>query len=209
VRFSALLLIPFLIAAYYLGLWRSPAIPPGSNKGLGGFLKVLLLVCLTCVAVAALFVAAANPANHGGSSVSLAYFPSPEPTNDNAATLRQLEADFMKAAAEKGSAGYMSYYADDAVEVPNGHALISGKANIAATMGFLDDKNNRLMWTPVGADISASGDLGYTYGTYEFHSIDKDGKPVVDHGKYTSIWKKQKDGSWKVVLDMGNVSPAP
>jgi hypothetical protein len=38
-------------------------------------------------------------------------------------TLKQFEADFMKAAAEKGSAGYMSYYADDAVEVPNGGPL--------------------------------------------------------------------------------------
>ena len=129
--------------------------------------------------------------------------------NATADTLKQLEGEFMKAAADKGSQGYMSYYADDAVEVPNGHALIPGKANIAATMGFLDDKNNRLTWAPVGADISASGDLGYTYGTYEFHSKDKDGKPVVDYGNYTSIWKKQKDGSWKVVLDMGNASPGP
>lgn len=126
-----------------------------------------------------------------------------------AETLKQLEGEFMKAAAEKGSQGYMSYYADDAVEVPNGHALIRGKAEIAKTMGFLDDKDNRLIWTPVGADIAASGDLGYTYGTYEFHSKDKDGKPVVDYGKYTSIWKQQKDGSWKIVLDMGNVDPEP
>src|SRR6267154_1492318 len=68
--------------------------------------------------------------------------------------LRQLEAEFMKAAAEKGSQGYMSYYADDAVEVPNGAAIIQGKANIAKGMGFLDLKDNRLMWTPIGADIS-------------------------------------------------------
>ncbi len=113
----------------------------------------------------------------------------------------------MKTALEKGSVGYMSYYADDAVEVPNGFALIQGKVEIAKTMGFLDDKNNRLTWTPVGADISASGDLGYTYGTYEFSSKDKDGKTKVEHGKYTSIWKLQKDGSWKVELDMGNASP--
>jgi ketosteroid isomerase-like protein len=124
-------------------------------------------------------------------------------------TLRQLEAEFMKAAAEHGSQGYLSYYADDAIEVPNGAAIIQGKVNIAKTMGFLDQKDNHLTWTPVGADISASGDLGYTYGTYEFRSKDKDGKPVVDHGKYTSIWKKQKDGSWKVVLDMGNAGPEP
>ena len=124
-----------------------------------------------------------------------------------AETLRQLEGEFMKAAAEKGSEGYMSYYAEDAVEVPNGEDAIQGKANIAKTMGFLDDKKNQLTWTPVGADISSSGDLGYTWGTYEFRSKDKNGKPVVEHGKYTSIWKKQKDASWKVVLDMGNASP--
>ncbi len=128
----------------------------------------------------------------------------------NADTLRQLEAEFMKAAAEHGSQGYLSYYADDAddaVEVPNGAPIIQGKVNIAKGMGFLDQKDNHLTWVPVGADISASGDLGYTYGTFEFRSKDKDGKTVVDHGKYTSIWKKQKDGSWKVVLDMGNASP--
>jgi ketosteroid isomerase-like protein len=123
--------------------------------------------------------------------------------------LKQLEGEFMKAAADKGSQGYMSYYADDSVEVPNGVPLIQGKAEIAKGMGFLDDKNNRLTWTPVGADISSSGDLGYTYGNYEFHSKDKEGKPVVQYGKYTSIWKLQKDGSWKVVLDMGNASPEP
>src|SRR5271166_1532008 len=121
--------------------------------------------------------------------------------------LRNLEAEFMKAAAEHGSQGYLSYYADEAVELPNGGPIIQGKVNIAKGMGFLDQKDNHLTWTPVGADISASADLGYTYGTYEFRSKDKDGKPVIDHGKYTSIWKKQKDGSWKVVLDMGNASP--
>jgi ketosteroid isomerase-like protein len=122
-------------------------------------------------------------------------------------TLRQLEADFMKAAAERGSQGYMSYYAEDSAELPNGENAIVGKENIAKTMGFLDDKNNHLSWTPVHADMAASGDLGYTWGTYEFRSIDKDGKPTVEYGKYASIWKKQKDGSWKVVMDMGNSSP--
>jgi ketosteroid isomerase-like protein len=128
------------------------------------------------------------------------------PPEDSAETLKQLEAEFMKAAAEKGSQGYMSYYADDAVELPNGAPILPGKENIAKTMGFLDNKDNHLTWTPVGADISASGDLGYTYGNYEFRARDKDGKPTVDHGKYTSIWKKQKDGKWKVVLDMGNAT---
>jgi ketosteroid isomerase-like protein len=121
-----------------------------------------------------------------------------------AETLRQLEAEFMRAASERGASGYMAYYADDAVELPNGAPAIQGKTNISKTMSFLDDKNNHLTWAPVGADISSSADLGYTYGTFEFRSIGKDGRPSVEHGKYTSIWKKQMDGSWKVVLDMGN-----
>ncbi len=123
-----------------------------------------------------------------------------------AETLKQLEGDFMKAALEHGSAGYMSYYADNAAELPNGADVIAGKDNIAKTMGFLDDKNNRLTWSPVAADISASGDLGYTYGTFEFRSNDRDGKETVDHGKYMSVWKKQADGSWKVAVDMGNAA---
>jgi len=131
---------------------------------------------------------------------------SPKATAD---TLKQLEGEFMKAAADRGSEGYMSYYAEHSVELPNGAPLISGKSNIAQGMGFLDDKKNRLQWTPVGADISASGDIGYTYGNFEFHSEDKEGRPHVDYGKYTSIWKLQPDGTWKVVLDMGNASPAP
>ena len=140
-------------------------------------------------------------------------FPSPHSrvsaSATKADTLKRLEGEFMRAAAERGSQGYMSYYADDAVEVPNGVPLIQGKVEIAKTMGFLNDKNNRLTWTPVGADISSSRDLGYTYGNYEFHTKDKEGKPVLQYGKYTSIWKLQQDGSWKVVLDMGNASPAP
>lgn len=124
----------------------------------------------------------------------------------DADTLRRLEGEFMKAAAERGSQGYMSYYSDDAVELPNGGPIIRGKVEITNGMGFLDQKENHLTWTPVGADVSASGDLGYTYGTFEFRSKDKDGNPAIAHGKYTSIWKMQADGSWKVVLDMGNTS---
>jgi len=151
-------------------------------------LSILALVAATLVALAA----------------SAGSRPSAAPSKATAETLKQLEGVFMQAAAEKGSAGYMSYYSDDAVELPNGADAIVGKTNIAAGMGFLDDKNNRLTWAPIGADISVSGDLGYTYGTFEFRSKDKDGKQTVDRGKYMTVWKRQADGSWKVAVDMGN-----
>ncbi len=159
-------------------------------------MKSFLLVLIVAVLLAAILIP------HVPATASA----SPKATAD---TLKQLEAEFMITAAEEGSQGYMSYHADDSVELPNGAPAIQGKANIAKTMSFLDDKNNHLSWTPGGADISASGDLGYTYGTFEFRSQDKDGKPIIEHGKYTSIWKLQQDGTWKVVLDMGNSSAPP
>ncbi len=123
--------------------------------------------------------------------------------------IRALEAAMMAAAAEKGADGYMSFYAEDAVELGNGSPALLGKETIGRTMSFLNDKNNRLTWTPVHVDVSESGDLAYSFGNFEFHSVDKSGKPTIEHGKYTTIWKKQKDGRWKVVLDMGNSSPEP
>jgi len=71
-------------------------------------------------------------------------------------------------------------------------------------MGFLDNPDNHLFWTPAGGGISSCGDLGYTYGSYEFRSRDRDGKLGSTYGKYATIWRKQKEGSWKAVLDMGN-----
>jgi ketosteroid isomerase-like protein len=132
----------------------------------------------------------------------------PEP-KATAATLQRLEREFMKAVAEEGAPGYLSYYADDAVGVPDGGGFLRGKKEIAKRAGYLDNKSNHMTWTPLGADVATSGDLGYTFGTYEFHGVDKDNAPVVSVGKYTTIWKLQQDGSWKVVLDMANTSPLP
>ena len=123
--------------------------------------------------------------------------------------IRALEAARMNAAADKGSAGYMLFYAEDAVELPNGSPMLLGRESIGRTMTFLDDQNNRLTWSPVHVDVSASGDFAYSFGNYEFTSVGKGGKPTVEHGKYTTIWKKQADGKWRVVLDMHNTSPEP
>ena len=67
-----------------------------------------------------------------------------------------------------------------------------------------------LNWHPVSANVAGSGDLGYTYGTYELSFDGPGGERIVDNGKYMTVWKKAADGSWKVVADMFNTSlPLP
>ena len=46
--------------------------------------------------------------------------------------------------------------------------------------------------------------MGYEYGTYSMVSEEKKGKPKTEIGKYVTVWKKQKDGSWKVAVDIDN-----
>lgn len=120
--------------------------------------------------------------------------------------LIKLEADFAKAVAEHGHDAFVSYFAEDGVELEDGGG-IKTKADMLKEDPWPADLS--LTWTPVKAEMAASGDLGYTCGNYVLKSKDKDGKLVTHYGKYASVWKKQKDGSWKVVLDMGNSSPEP
>jgi ketosteroid isomerase-like protein len=59
-----------------------------------------------------------------------------------------------------------------------------------------------LSWTPVWADISDNGNLGYTTGDWEFRSQGPDDAPVA-FGQYITLWKKQDDGAFRAVLDIG------
>jgi len=120
--------------------------------------------------------------------------------------LFQLEAAFAADAAQHGHDAFLHYFAEDGVELDDGGGIVS-KEEMRRQPAW--PEGTSLTWTPVRGDMAASGDLGYTYGNYVFKHKDKSGKLVTDYGKYTSIWKKQKDGSWKVVVDMGNSSPAP
>jgi len=59
----------------------------------------------------------------------------------------------------------------------------------------------KIEWHPDRAGVARSGDLGYTVGTTQSSFKDASGKTIQDKGKYLTIWKKQADGSWKVLFD--------
>jgi ketosteroid isomerase-like protein len=84
----------------------------------------------------------------------------------------------------------------------------SGKGFDAVKSGFQDmPATATLTWKPSQAEVSLGGDLGYTWGRYEYRDRTADGKPVIETGTYVTIWRRQSDGSWKVVLDGGTADP--
>jgi ketosteroid isomerase-like protein len=78
---------------------------------------------------------------------------------------------------------------------------VKGKKEIEKWFDNRSYTGAELTWEPEFVDISSSGDLGYTYGYYQFKAIGKDGKPILDSGIFHTVWKLQPDGSWKFVWD--------
>jgi ketosteroid isomerase-like protein len=115
---------------------------------------------------------------------------------DESTRLRALEAEFMKVTAERGFDGFMSYFADDASDLPNGGAIVTGRENIRKALGPWGPDVS-LTWTPVKAEMAASGELGYTFGNYVFKAKDKDGNLVVRHGNTPPCGRNRRAGAGK------------
>lgn len=69
-----------------------------------------------------------------------------------------------------------------------------------------DAPKGKLEWQALFAHVSASGDMAYNYGTYDYSVTDARGRTRVFHGYFVTVWKKQPDSGWKFLLDGGNQS---
>lgn len=116
----------------------------------------------------------------------------------------QADRAFAAAVAEGGTDAWVTWFAEDGAQIQPGSGEIRGRDAIRELMAGLDDPNFSLAWEPRRADIAASGDLGWTTGSYVSKGIGVDGQPRQAQGRYVTIWRKQPDGSWKVVMDLGN-----
>lgn len=131
-----------------------------------------------------------------------------DPTvNPGKMQLFELEARFAKDVRERGGAGFAEWFAEDGVALGNGAAPLIGKVAIQKSARWLPTVY-QLTWTPTDGMMGPSGDVGYTWGHFEGRSKDANGNPVVTSGRYITVWRKQTDGAWKVVLDAGANEPA-
>lgn len=124
---------------------------------------------------------------------------------DEASLLMQLDRDFDKATSEKGVDGWITYFAPNGSMLGDTNKPITGLTEIRKAMEpAFKDSSYSLRWHPTKAEIMIPGVIGYTVGRYESLRKNKEGKLMKFTGSYSSIWKKQPDGSWKIVLDAGS-----
>lgn len=129
----------------------------------------------------------------------------PDTRKADEAAIRTASAEWNKAAQARDLDKAASYYAEDAVFLVDKGALVKGRNSIRMVWkDVLAPTAPALSFTTSFVEVARSGDIGYEYGTAEFTTTDKKGKPTVEKAKYATVWKKQPDGSWKAVVDMDN-----
>ena len=112
------------------------------------------------------------------------------------------DLELAKSVADRSLQTFVSLVDDDAVFF--GKGVARGRNAVSKVwLPFFTDRTLFLKWYPTQVEVSSSGDLGYTIGEYERIGKDASGSSATVTGNYVSIWRKQPDGRWKIVLDIG------
>ena len=120
------------------------------------------------------------------------------------ASLVEAERSFAKTSVEKGVRdSFLMFFADDGINFQP-HPVVTRQAFLKQPAPPQRPPVT-LNWAPVFGDVAAAGDLGFTTGPYVFS--DDGQKQPPRFGFYFSVWKKQPDGVWKVVIDAGVPTP--
>lgn len=121
-------------------------------------------------------------------------------------SLAKAERDFARDGVARGvRESFLAHFADDGVgfrphPVNMREALSKTPASPQPSPVVLD-------WEPETGQVSAAGDLGWTAGPFVLS--DRAGKNPPSHGHFFSVWRRERDGFWKVVLDLGTSGPDP
>ncbi len=119
------------------------------------------------------------------------------------AELMRLEREFSAASGREGATAWSSRWA------PNGRIYAGGTEGVGPDVvlermtPMIDEYGDRFTWWPDTAVVAASGDLGYTLGRYAIVGAGEQAGDTIARGHYVTVWQKQRDGSWKIAVDIG------
>lgn len=124
--------------------------------------------------------------------------------------LMQTSREWSQVAQSRDVERILRYWADDAVVIVPGQPERRGKAAIReyleqgfAVPGF------RVSWEPLSATVSEGGDLGYLIERTEVSVSGPDGRPLTQHYRAVTVWRREADGAWRNVVDISSEAPAP
>jgi len=126
-------------------------------------------------------------------------------------TIRESEIAWSQAYGAKNLDRILLQYADDASSIVPGVPMMTGiKAIRAGVAEQLADPEFALSFHTDKVEVSESGDMAYSQGSFTYTGTDiKSKRAITSKGHYVEVYKKQSNGSWKVVEDIAtNDGPA-
>jgi ketosteroid isomerase-like protein len=121
----------------------------------------------------------------------------PAPTNSQLREqVRQAETAFAKTMADRDHAAFVSFLADETIFFGPDRVL-RGRQEVAdGWKRFYAGSKAPFSWAPERVEVVDSGNLAMSSGPVH----DPSGKRV---GTFNSVWRLEKDGRWRIVLDNG------
>jgi len=115
--------------------------------------------------------------------------------------LMRVDREFSEASSRNGmKMAFLQYLDSNGVLLRPSRMPITGAESIDYLVSH-DDSDFSMSWDPHHAEVSASGELGFTYGVYAMKPREQD---TLLYGTYTHVWKRQSDSTWKLLLDSEN-----
>jgi uncharacterized protein (TIGR02246 family) len=94
------------------------------------------------------------------------------------------------------------FAADGVLLGRNGKSFKGPKQILERMKTVMEAAGKGVKATVTTVDLWLIGDTAYETGKYSYTSQEK-GQPVTDEGRYVTTWRRQSDGSWKIIMDMG------
>ncbi|MGC1458250.1 MAG: DUF4440 domain-containing protein [Steroidobacteraceae bacterium] len=120
----------------------------------------------------------------------------------DAAAIRAKDGTFEQGVAEKNVDNILALYEDGAVLfAPKAPAATGKDAIREAFKGLLMAPGVKMKFKSTSVHVSRSRDLAVQRATFQVETTGKDGKPSTEAGQSVVVWRKQSDGSWKIMAD--------
>jgi uncharacterized protein (TIGR02246 family) len=117
--------------------------------------------------------------------------------------VRRAEIAFAATVPAKDTLRFADRIDPDAVFVGAGGPTRGRDAIVKSWAPFFAAEAPDFTWKPEIVELSGDGTLGLTRGPWTIRGRQPDGTASTQSGSFNSVWRRQADGSWKVIFDAG------
>ena len=124
------------------------------------------------------------------------------------AALREADTRYSETLSRKDTDAFVGFYAPDGAMYPPEGSDVKGPDSIRSFVGpFFKDPAFATKSTLLTVEVSQGGDMGYTFDLLELTATRPNGEPGTERLRDFHLWRKQADGSWKIMVDIWNAGP--